>query len=201
MRDVGVDVERAVGGGEPVDADRPQPVEQQLPVGRVVMQQRIRLGDRFGCERRDGGDLRQRRRADGEVSRQAVHRALQLLRHQQPAQPPAGHREVLRKAVDHHGISRCLPRAAGGGRALVHQAVVDLVADQPDSRRVHTTTRSRPVLRAESPCRSGWPGLATITPCTGGSKSASICAVGWKRVSGPQGISTTSQPSADRMLR
>ena len=36
--DVGVDVERAVGRGEPVDADRAQPVEQQLPVGRVVMQ-------------------------------------------------------------------------------------------------------------------------------------------------------------------
>ena len=54
MRDIGVDVERAVGWGEAVDADRAQPVEQQLPVGRVVMQQRIRLGDGFRCERRDG---------------------------------------------------------------------------------------------------------------------------------------------------
>ena len=132
VRDVGVDVERAVGGRQAVDADRAQPVEQQLAVGRVVMQERVRLGDRFRCERRDGGHLRQRRRADGEVSGQAVHRPLQLLRHQQPAQPPPGHREVLRKAVDHHGISRCLPRAAGRGCALVHQAVVDLVADQPD---------------------------------------------------------------------
>ena len=51
--DVGVDVERPVGGCQPVDADRAQPVEQQLPVGRVVMQQRVRLGDRFRRERRD----------------------------------------------------------------------------------------------------------------------------------------------------
>ena len=47
----------------------------------------------------------------------------------------------------------------------------------------------------------GLAGLATMTPCTGGSSSASIATVGWNRVSGPHGISTTSQPSAERMLR
>src|SRR6476620_8879896 len=47
----------------------------------------------------------------------------------------------------------------------------------------------------------GLAGLATITPAMGGSRSASIWAVGWNRVSGPQGISTTSQPSAERMFR
>jgi hypothetical protein len=57
VRDVGVDVERTVGGGKAVDAYRAQPVEEQLPVGRVVMQERIRLGDGFRCERRDGGEL------------------------------------------------------------------------------------------------------------------------------------------------
>ena len=44
----------------------------------------------------------------------------------------------------------------------------------------------------------GLAGLATTTPCTGGSSAASICAVGWNRVSGPHGISTTSQPKADK---
>ena len=47
----------------------------------------------------------------------------------------------------------------------------------------------------------GLAGLATMTPCTGGSSSASICAVGWNRVCGPHGMSTTSHPSADRMFR
>lgn len=47
----------------------------------------------------------------------------------------------------------------------------------------------------------GLAGLATMTPCTGGSSTASIAAVGWNRVCGPQGISTTSQPNADKMFR
>ena len=98
------------------------------------MEQRIRLGDRLRRERRDRGRLGQHGRADGEVSRQAVHRALQLPRYQQPAQPPSGHREVFRKAVHHNGFPRCLPCAAGVGGALVHQAVIDLVADQPNTR-------------------------------------------------------------------
>ena len=140
------DIERAVGGGQPVDADRAHPVQQQLPVRRIVMQQRIRLGDRFRCERRDGGHLRQHWRTDREVTRQAVHRPLQLLRHQQPAQSPSGHGEVLRKAVDHHGISRCLPRAAGLRSARVNQPVVDLVADQPDAFRLAPRSDRREFL-------------------------------------------------------
>lgn len=47
----------------------------------------------------------------------------------------------------------------------------------------------------------GLAGLATTTPATGGSSSVSIASVGWNRVSGPHGNSTTSQPSAVRMLR
>ncbi|COW43960.1 Uncharacterised protein [Mycobacterium tuberculosis] len=47
----------------------------------------------------------------------------------------------------------------------------------------------------------GLAGLATTTPRSGGSISASICAVGWNRVCGPHGISTTSHPSADRIFR
>ena len=35
---------------------------------------------------------------------QAVDRALQLIGHQQPAQPPARHREVLRETVDHQRL-------------------------------------------------------------------------------------------------
>ena len=43
--------------------------------------------------------------------------------------------------------------------------------------------------------------LATTRPRTGRSSSSSIRTVGWNRVSGPHGSSTTSQPSAVRMLR
>jgi hypothetical protein len=47
----------------------------------------------------------------------------------------------------------------------------------------------------------GLAGLASTRPLMGGSIPASISTVGWNRVSGPHGISTTSQPNAERMLR
>ena len=75
--------------------------------------------------------LGQCRRADGEVAGETVDRALQSGGHQQPAQPPPRHREILREAVDHNGVARRLPRAAGLRGARIDQAVVDLVADQP----------------------------------------------------------------------
>ena len=45
--DVGIHVERAVGRRQPVDPDISQPV-QQLPVGAVVPQVAVGLGDRLG---------------------------------------------------------------------------------------------------------------------------------------------------------
>ena len=98
-----------------------------------MLQVRLGLGDRLGGERRHRRDLRQHRRADGEVAGQAVHRAAQLGGHHQPAQPPACHREILRKAVDDDGITRRLPGAAGRWRPFVDQAVVNLVADELDA--------------------------------------------------------------------
>jgi hypothetical protein len=76
MRHVGVDVERAVGRRQLVDPDLPQPVEQQPTVGGVMVKKSVRLSGRLRRERRHRGDLGQHRRADGEVARQAVNRAL-----------------------------------------------------------------------------------------------------------------------------
>ena len=118
-----------------MDADSAQPVEQQRAVDRVVRQVAVGLGGRFRGERRHRGELRQHRRADGEVAGQAVHRALQFGRYQQPAQPPAGHRVVLGKAVDDaDAVAVLAPRQRRGGPAgrhsgAVHQALINLVHD------------------------------------------------------------------------
>ena len=49
----------------------------------------------------------------------------------------------------------------------------------------------------------GLAGLATTRPLSGAAacSSATCSTVGWNRVSGPVGISTTSQPSAVSTLR
>ena len=76
--------------------------------------------------------LGERRRADREVAGQPVDRAAQPLGHEQPAQPPAGHREVLGEGVDDDRLARGRPGADVAGAPGVGDAVVDLVADQPD---------------------------------------------------------------------
>ncbi|KEI44616.1 hypothetical protein GU90_08885 [Saccharopolyspora rectivirgula] len=47
----------------------------------------------------------------------------------------------------------------------------------------------------------GFAGLATISPWTGSSSCSSSSTVGWNRVVPSVASSTTSQPSARRMLR
>ena len=72
------------------------------------MEQRIRFGDRLRRERRDRGRLGQRGRADGVVSRQAVHRALQLLgTSSQPSRHPviAKYFEKLFTTIDSRDVS------------------------------------------------------------------------------------------------
>ena len=136
MGDVGVDVERTVGGREFVEAQGAQAVEEQSAVGAVAVEQRFGLSHRLRRERRYGSQLGEHRWADGEVAGQAVDRAAQFLRYQQPAQAPARHRKILRKAVDHNRFPRRLPRATRRRRTVVHEAVIDLVADQAHPVRV-----------------------------------------------------------------
>ena len=90
--------------------------------GDIALQHVARLKGRHAA------DLRQGRRRDEEVLGQALHGAQQVLGQDHPAEPPAGHREILREAVDDDGVLSELQR--GVGRALVGDAVIDLVRDQ-----------------------------------------------------------------------
>ena len=80
------------------------------------------------------------------------------LGHQQPAQPPARHREILRKAVRHNGIARRLPGTRRFRRARVDQPVIHLVADQPRSGRIAPGCDGREFFRRDH--RAGGVGRA-----------------------------------------
>ena len=96
--DVRVDVEGAVGG-----ASRSMPEARAAPRAGSPGSRRSghvrRRSSAYdaGGERRDRGVLGDHRRADREVAGEHVDRAAQVLGHQHPAEPPAGHREVLRE--------------------------------------------------------------------------------------------------------
>ncbi len=126
VRHVGVDVERAVGVGDAVDAGRREAVDQRVAVDAVARDVTVELVGRV--ERAERGDLRHVGSADVEVLLQPLDRPGEIVGHDDPADPPAGHREVLREAVDH---DRPLGHAEHVGcRSVVRDAVVDLVGDE-----------------------------------------------------------------------
>ena len=158
------------------------------------------LGDRLRGERGDRRVLRQYRRTDGEVAGQAVHRAPQLLWHQQPTEPPACHAEILRESIGDHGIPRGFPGATGLRGAWVDQAVVDLVTDQP-----HPRLRAPGCNRGQLRRRDDGPGRVRrarhYDAVHQGLEIREHLRGRPNRVSGPHSTSTTWQPRADRILR
>ncbi len=127
MRDVGVEIERAIGGREAREPGLWQRRQQQIAVRLVARDIAVELHRRI--ERRQRRDLRQRRRRDVEILRQHLDRAQQIGRHDHPAQAPAGHRIIFGEAVDDDRLVAELQR-----RRLVHSirdAVIDFVGDQP----------------------------------------------------------------------
>ena len=96
-----------------------------------------------------------------------------------------------------------LPRAARASRCAglgVLDAVVDLVADQLDAGLLAVRRQRRQLGRQQH--RAGRVGRAGDDEALEVAGSPASCStVGWKRVSGPVGISTTSQPSAASTLR
>ena len=126
--DVGVHVEGAVGGRQPVDSQSAQPAEQQAAVGGIPGD--VAVAFVIGVERGQRGVLGRGRRADGQVPGERVQSVGQVGGHQQPADPPARHREVLAERVDHEPGAVGGP--AAGGVPGVGDAVIDLVGDQPD---------------------------------------------------------------------
>jgi hypothetical protein len=116
--------------------------------------------------RRECGQRRvlgRRRWRNEEILRQLLDVACETFGDDQPAQSPAGHVEVLGKALHDEDVIAELQ--APLRVTLVGQAVVDLVDDQlPLSG--GRSRRSRPALRHRAGCRSGWPAKrAGHRPC------------------------------------
>ena len=141
-----------------------------------------------GVNAGDRGELRQHRRADGEVAGQAVDRALQHLRHQQPAQPPARSSRSTSKSCSpprHLATSptRSWSRARPGytrpwyTSSLISRTPVDLAPRRDRGQFLGRDHRAGRVGRA---------GDDHALHRRIESRRASA-AVGWNRVSGPHG--------------
>ena len=161
--DVGVHVEGAVGGRQLGDAEPRQPVEEEPAVVGVPRDVAVELGVRRVAEGREARPLSEHRRADREVAGEHVDRAAQPVGDQHPADPPAGHREVLGEAGRRRpprGWSprRCAPAGSPPSERGVLDAVVDLVGDQLDLLGLAVGRERGQLARAAASCRSGWPG-------------------------------------------
>ena len=129
--DVGVDVERAVGRCQPVDADLAQAAQQQLPVGGVVVEQRVGLGDRFRRERRDGGVCAS---AGGQMVKFPVRQSTARCSSRGTSSHPSRHPVIAKyfEKLFTTMASRDVSHAQlVSGAPAIHQTVVHLVADQP----------------------------------------------------------------------
>ena len=100
--------------------------------------------------------------------------------------------KYLRERAEHHAAARRGPGARAQRGLAVLDAVVDLVADQPDPALLAPARDRGQLGRAAASCRSGWPATRRPGRAPGPGTAASCSTVGWNRVSGPQSISTTS---------
>ena len=160
LRDVGVDVERPVRRRDAREPRLRQPLEHQRPVGAIDREVRLELAARV--ERRQRRHLARVRRADEQVLHQPLDPPDVRLRHHHPADPPAGHREVLRERVDHIDLVRDLerrdrPRRRTGCRGR----------SRPRRRRSRAPPPARSAPRAPpapASSRSGSPGSPPAPP-------------------------------------
>ena len=128
-RNVGVEIERAVDGEEPLKPGLRQSVDQDAAVFLVAVLDGLHLVAPVEGRRRR--DLRERRHRDREVLLQALDRPHQRIRHHHPADAPAGHAEVFRERIDDHRMVGELRR--GLGRERIVEPVIDLVGDEADA--------------------------------------------------------------------
>ena len=198
VADVDVEVEGAVGGRHPAEAGAPQGGDQAVPVRPVAGDAAVQL--RLVVEGAQGRVLGDGRGRDEEVLGQPLDRPDQGLGQHQPAEPPAGHAEILGEAVDQDGLGR---HAEHGARPLlVGDAVIDLVDDEAKAASGGRRRRGPRGSAARSMVPVGLAGLATIRPCERSAPAPrSRSAVGWKRSAASTGSGTTSTSSARRMLR
>ncbi len=112
---------------------------------------------------------------DEEILRHPLHDLDGILRAGEPAEPPAGHSEVFREAVDHVEIARA-ERERGAIRDIVGQTLVDLVDDE---RRAALSTEGMEARAAASGAIEepvGLDGEATTMARTPGTQAASASA-------------------------
>ena len=130
--ETGPEVEGAVGGGgvgpaEPGQGGQHDAARRREAAGLLGTE---RVG--LLAERVDGRLLGRGGRAEGDRAGEAVDRGGEVVRHEHPAQPPAGHAPVLGERADHERGAGGAPCAGAGPLPVrVHDAVVDLVRDEP----------------------------------------------------------------------
>src|SRR5215212_5558406 len=132
VSNAGVDVEGAVGRGNPAPTKIIDGIQHNRPGIGKGCHPGIGLSVGLVGESGDRRVLSRHRWTQGEVSGQCVEGTQQVGRHQAPAKPPPGHSPVLEERGDHDRLAIMLPGAAGCD-GVVSDAVVDLIADQPDS--------------------------------------------------------------------
>ena len=92
-RDVGIGVEGPVAGCERAETGgRKRPLDDAAVAG---VTRHVGLQLVLAVERDERGPLRKGRRRDEEVLRQPLHCPREVIGHNHPAEPPAGHREIF----------------------------------------------------------------------------------------------------------
>ncbi len=127
-RYIDIEIKSALGRGEAGQPGIPQHGDQPVAIGAVARDMAVELG--MAAEHRQGGELRQRRRRDVEILRQAFDRARQIRWHHHPAEPPAGHAVIFRERVDDDRVGA--ERTRGLRRLFVGNAVINLIRDEAD---------------------------------------------------------------------
>src|SRR5690349_2278466 len=84
--------------------------QKQVPpprkLGAAMLEDRERLAAECGARRM----LRRRRRRDEEMLGELLEAAHRMRGQHDPAEPPAGHAEILREAVHHYDLARQVER-------------------------------------------------------------------------------------------
>src|SRR3954453_4860182 len=124
---IGVNVEGAVRLNRHGEIGVLQRWQQEIAPTRELVAATLEDRERLGAERGACRVLRRRRRRDEKMLRQLLEAAHRMRRQHDPAEPPAGHAEVLRKAVDHHDLARQTERCPR--LRAVGESLVDLVDD------------------------------------------------------------------------
>ena len=117
-----------------------------------------------------------RRRRDVEILRELLEVAHVALGRDDPAQPPPGHVEVLGEARHDEESSACAPASVERRLrlAVVGEAEIDLVDDEPPAQRAHGRGDPAQLVRRRPACRSDSTATRSARRACAASSAASI---------------------------